>query len=68
MEQLKTNKKEGIIMTDLNMKELFVIAEELEQILGTKTFLLDLLYQMNKTELKEALEYIDRARDTNLFI
>ena len=54
-------------MTDLNMKELFEAAEELEQLLGTKTFLLDLLYQMTEIELKEALEYIDRARDTNLF-
>ena len=54
-------------MNELNVSELFVIAEEMEELLGTKTFLLDLLYQMNKTELKEALEYIDRARDTNLF-
>ena len=60
-------KKEVIKMNELTMNELFEIAEELEQILGTKTFLLDLLYQMTKTELYEALEYIDRARDTNLF-
>ena len=54
-------------MTNLNVNELFELAEELEELLGTKELLLNLLKQMNATDLYEALEYIDRMNDTNLF-
>ena len=54
-------------MNDLTIHELLDIAEELEQLIGTKELLNDLIDQMTKTELYEALEYIDRMRDTNLF-
>lgn len=49
------------------MKELFEIVEQLENMIGTDELLLSLLKQMNIDELREALEFIDRTHDTNLF-
>ena len=51
---------------NLNMNELFEIAEEMEELMGTKEFLNELLIQMSKNELYEALEYIDRMWYMNL--
>ena len=46
---------------------LYEIAEKLEDLIGTRQFLDDLLMQMTANELFEALKYIDRMNDTNLF-
>ena len=58
-------KKEVLKMAEVN--ELFEIADEMEQLIGTEEMLLSLLKQMTEKELKEALEFLDRAHDTNLF-
>ena len=52
---------------NLNMNDLFEIAEKMEEMIGTEDLLLSLLKQMNIDELRESLEYIDRMHDTNLF-
>ena len=49
------------------VNELFEIADEMEQLIGTEEMLLSLLKQMTEKELKEALEFLDRIHDTNLF-
>ena len=58
-------KKEVLKMEEVN--ELFEIADEMEQLIGTEEMLLSLLKQMTEKELKEALEFLDRTHDTNLF-
>ena len=58
-------KKEVLKMKEVN--ELFEIADEMEQLIGTEEMLLSLLKQMTEKELKEALEFLDRTHDTNLF-
>ena len=58
-------KKEVLKMKEVN--ELFEIADEMEQLIGTEEMLLSLLKQMTEKELKEALEFLDRIHDTNLF-
>ena len=50
-----------------NINELFEIAEELENIIGTEELLLSILKQMDIDELRNTLEFIDRMYDTNLF-
>lgn len=50
-----------------NINELFEIAEELENIIGTDELLLSILKQMSIEELEETLRFIDRMHDTNLF-
>ena len=49
------------------VNELFEIADEMEQLIGTEEMLLSLLKQMNVDALKEALEFLYRMHDTNLF-
>ena len=49
------------------VNKLFEIADEMEQLIGTEEMLLSLLKQMTEKELKEALEFLDRTHDTNLF-
>ena len=58
-------RKRFLKMKEVN--ELFEIADEMEQIIGTEEMLLSLLKQMTEKELKEALEFLDRTHDTNLF-
>ena len=58
-------KKEVLKMKEMN--ELFEIADEMEQLIGTEEMLLSLLKQMTETELREALKFLDRIHDTNLF-
>ena len=52
-------------MNEIN--ELFEIADEMEQIIGTEEMLFSLLKQMNIDDLRESLEFLDRMHDTNLF-
>ena len=54
-------------MNRSNVSELFEIAEEMEQLIGTEELLLSLLKQMSIDELRGSLEYIDRMHETNLF-
>ena len=49
------------------VNELFEIADEMKQLIGTDEMLLSLLKQMNSNELREALEFLDSMHDTNLF-
>ena len=49
------------------VNELFEIADEMEQLIGKDEMLLSLLKQMTVNDLREALEFLDRAHDTNLF-
>ena len=58
-------RKRFLKMKEVN--ELFEIADEMEQIIGTEEMLLSLLKQMTEKELKEALEFLDRIHETNLF-
>ena len=58
-------KKEVLKMKEVN--ELFEIADEMEQLIGTEEMLISLLKQMNVDDLREALEFLDRMHDTNLF-
>ena len=52
---------------NLSVNELFKVAEKMEEMLGTDELLLSLLKQMSSDDLQEALEYIDRMQETNLF-
>lgn len=52
---------------NMNKQELYEVAEQMVEMLGTEHMLDELLRAMDSKELQENLEFIDRTNDTNLF-
>lgn len=51
----------------LNKSELYDIADQIQDRIGSECFLDSILKAMSEQELKDMLEYIDRMEDLDIF-